>query len=121
MVEVSVEGDDSGAVRSAVSKTFTDVGIAVASGNQTPTAKAAVTIVWRESAGTGVASSFIFADYNADISLVDLAGGENIFVRSYKGKEGHQTFESAKARAISGLVSQIEDEFTPEMREVFTY
>ena len=121
VVDVIVEGDDSGAVKSAVDKILTGAGLKVSAGNQEPTAKAAVTIVWRESAGTGVASSFIFADYNADISLVDLAGGESIFVRSYKGKEGHQTFESAKARATTGLVGQIEDEFGPAMREVFTY
>jgi len=104
-----------------VDKILTGAGLKVSAGNQEPTAKATVTVVWRESTGTGVASSFIFADYNADISLVDLAGGESIFVRSYKGKEGHQTFESAKARAITGLVDQIEDEFGPAMMEVFTY
>ncbi|MBR2281332.1 MAG: LPP20 family lipoprotein [Spirochaetales bacterium] len=121
VVDVVVEGDPSGAVKSAVDKIVTGCGLSVAAGNSEPTAKVAVTVVWRESAGTGVASSFLFADYNADISLVDLADGESIFVRSYKGKEGHQTFESAKARAITDLVGQIEDEFGPAMREVFTY
>lgn len=121
LVEVTVEGDDSGAVKSAVDKIFTDAGLTVSAGKGNPTAKAVVTVVWRETVGTGVASSFIFADYNADISVVDLAGGESIFVRSYKGKEGHQSFESAKARATTVLVGQIEDEFRSEMRDVFTY
>ena len=120
-LEVSVEGDGSGAVLSTVSKIFTDAGIAVSNGTRKPTAKASVNIVWRESAGTGVASSFMFADFTADVSVIDLAAGESLFVRSYKGKEGHQSFESAKARAVSTLVSQIEEDFRPLMDGAITY
>lgn len=121
VLEVQVEGDDSGAVKSAISKIFTNAGFAVSNGTQTSTARTAVTIVWRESAGTGVASSFIFADYNADVSVIDLAGNETIMVYSTKGKEGHQSFEGAKARATSGLVAALEEEFKASMSEYFTY
>lgn len=121
VLEVNVEGDDSGSVRSAVSKIMTDNGFTVSNGSQIPTARANASIVWRETAGTGVASSFIFADYNADLSLIDLAGNESILVQSFKGKEGHQSFDSAKARAISDLVSKIEESLRPVIKEEFSY
>lgn len=121
VLEVKVEGDDSGSVKSAVSKIMTDNGFTVSNGSQTPTARATVSIVWRETAGTGVASSFIFADFNADLSLIDLAGNESILVQSFKGKEGHQSFESAKARATTDLVSKIEESLRPVMKEQFSY
>lgn len=120
-LNVSVSGDDSGAVKSAVTKIFTDAGFAVYNGTVDPTAKVSVSIVWRETAGTGVASSFIFADYNADFSVVDLAANESILVESYKGKEGHQNYDSAQARAVNVLLGQIEESFRPAIEEAFTY
>ena len=121
VLTVEVDGDNSGALKSAVSKVFTDAGFAVSNAAKNPTAKAVVSIVWRESAGTGVASSFIFAEYNADFSLVDLAGNESILVLSYKGKEGHQSFESAKSRAIADLTNKLEGDLRPVVKESFTY
>lgn len=121
VLEVSVDGDESGAVKSAVSKIFTDAGFTISQGSQEPTARVNVTIVWRETAGTGVASTFRFADYNTDVSVVDLAENESLFVRSYKGKEGHQNLESAKARAVTTLINQIEDDLKPLVDESFTY
>ena len=120
-LDVSVSGDPSGAVRSAVTKIFTDAGFAVSNGTVDPTAQVSVTIVWRETAGTGVASSFTFADYNADFSVMDLAADESILVESYKGKEGHQNFDSAQARAVNVLLGQIEESFRPAIEEAFTY
>lgn len=121
VLEVSVEGDESGAVKSAVSKIFTDSGFTVSNGKQTATAKVVITIVWRESAGTGVASSYIFADYNADVSVIDLAAGEAVFVQSFKGKEGHQSYGSAKAKASTTLVGQLEEEFKSAVEDSFKY
>ena len=121
VLEVNVEGDDSGAVKSAVSKIFTDAGLAISNGKLEPTAKAEVSIVWRESAGTGVASSFIFADYNADVSVIDLAGNQTLLVFSTKGKEGHQSYEGAKARATTGLVNTITGNFHAQFVDTFTY
>jgi hypothetical protein len=121
VLEINVEGDDSGAVKSAVSKIFTDAGLAVSNGTKTPTAKADVSIVWRESAGTGVASSFIFADYNADVSVIDLAGNQTLLVFSAKGKEGHQSYEGAKARATTALVNTIEGNFRAQFADTFAY
>lgn len=121
VLEVNVVGDDSGSVRAAVSKVFTDAGIAVSNGSLVPTAKADVTIFWQETQGTGVASSFVFANYNADVSLVDLAGNETVLVFTSKGKEGHQSYESAKSKATSGLVNQISSEFSTLVKESYTY
>lgn len=121
VLEVIVDGDESGSVRSTVSKIFTDAGFTVSNGLLKPTAKSLVTVVWRESAGTGVASSFVFADFKADVSLIDLADNESVLVLSYKGKEGHQSYESAKARAVSDLVDQLNDEFKSAVRDSFTY
>ena len=121
ILEVEVSGDDSGAIKSSISKVFTDAGFAVSNGSLTLTAKAVATIVWRETAGTGAASDFVFANYNADVSVVDLAGNATVFVFSASDKEGHQDYESAKARAISGLSKTLEDEFGKELNSKYMY
>ena len=121
VIEVDVNGDDSGVVKSAISKVLTDFGFTVSNGTLVPSAKAAVTINWRESAGTGVASSFVFANYNADVSLVDIAGNETVMVFASSGKEGHQSYENARSRAVSSLASLIEEEFRTVLDENFGY
>ena len=121
VLEVVVSGDDSGAIKSSISKVFTEAGFAVSNGSLVPTAKAVATIVWRETAGTGAASDFVFANYNADVSVVDLAGNATVFVFSASDKEGHQDYESARARAISGLSKILEDEFREELNSKYTY
>lgn len=121
VLEVIVTGDPSGAVKSAVSKVFTDSGFAVSNGTLEPTAKATVTINWQDTQGTGVASSFVFASYNADVSLVDLSGNETVLVFASKGKEGHQNIDSARTKATSALVSQIGEEFSTLVKENYSY
>ena len=121
VIGVEVNGDDSGVVKSAVSRVLTEFGFTVSNGTEVPSAKATVTVNWRESAGTGVASSFIFANYNADVSLVDIAGNETVMVFAASGKEGHQSYENAKGRATSSLASQIETEFRKVLNENFGY
>ncbi len=120
LLDVTVAGDDSGSVKSAISKVFADAGIPIVKGDQKPTAIAEVTIVWQESKGTGVASSFVFEEYNADISIMDMAGSQVVFVTSLNGKEGHQTYDGAKTRATKGLVSEIETSIRPEFSKRFS-
>lgn len=121
VLEVSVEGDVNGIVKTAMSEIFTKAGFTVSNGTQTPTARASVTISWTETPGTGVASSFTFANYNADVSLVDLAKNETVMVYSSKGKEGHQDVTNAKARCMNGFVKQLQEEFVPAVNERYTY
>lgn len=121
VIGVEVNGDDSGVVKSSVSRVLTEFGFTVSTGTEVPSAKASVTVNWRESAGTGVASSFTFANYNADVSLVDIAGNETVMVFAASGKEGHQSYENAKGRATSSLASQIENEFRTVLDENFGY
>ena len=121
VLEVVVEGDDSGSVSSVVSKVFTDSGFSVSNGALHPTARITVSITWRETKGTGVASDFMFAEYNADVSFVDLAENETIMVFSSIGKEGHQSIDGAKARAVTGLVSQIDKDLRNAINGALTY
>ncbi len=117
---VDVSGDDSGSVKSSISRIFTENGIAISKGDDIPTAKIVVSIIWHESQGTGVASSFVFEEYNADVSVMDVAGGEILFVISFNGKEGHQNYDGAKTRAIKDIVKQIETELEPAINERFS-
>ena len=110
VIEVDVIGDDSGSVKPSVAKALTGFGFLVSNGTTDPSARASVTINWRESAGTGVASSFIFAYYNVDVSLVDIAGNETVMVFSFDGKEGHQSYENAKGRALTAIADRVEAE-----------
>ncbi len=120
VLSLVVTGDDSGSVQSAVSKILTSDGVAIAKGNETPTATATVTIVWQETQGTGVASSFVFEEYNTDISIMDLAGNQVVFVMSLNGKEGHQTYDGAKTRAVKGMVADIEEKMGSELAARFS-
>ncbi len=70
VLETEVAGDETGAVESAVNKIFTDAGFAVSNGELAPTAKAKVSINWTRTDGIG--NPFIFANYNADVSVMDL-------------------------------------------------
>ena len=121
IIEVDVQGDDSGAVKSAVTKALTGFGFTVSNGTKDPSARASVTISWRESAGTGAASSFIFAYYNVDVSLVDIAGNETVMVFSLDGKEGHQSYENAKGKAVTAIADRIETEFRSTLEENYGF
>ena len=120
VLSVVVTGDDSGSVLSSVSRIFTSDGVAIAKGDVEPTSVATVTINWQESQGTGVASSFVFEEYNTDISVMDLAGNQVIFVMSLNGKEGHQSYEGAKTRAVKGMVSEIGEKLGSELAARFS-
>ncbi len=120
VLEVAVDGDDSGYVKSEVSKALTNAGFAVSNGTSEPTARVIVSISWRETAGTGLAEGFVFAEYTADISMIDVIGNETVMSFSSSAKEGHQSFESAKARAINKFVETIRNDFCSELEDKYT-
>ena len=119
VLETEVAGDETGAVASAVNKIFTDAGFAVSNGELAPTAKAKVSINWTRTGGTG--NPFIFANYNADVSVIDLKGNETVMVFSASDKEGHQIYESAQSRAIKRLIGTLEEEFSVQLLKKYTY
>lgn len=121
VLEVDVMGDDSGAVKSSIGRILTDAGLSVSNGSRTPTAKVVVEITWSEQKGTGVASSFTFALYNADVSFVDLAGSEAVMVESFKGKEGHQSFEGARSRAVSAIAKELDSKLSSVLKDTYSY
>lgn len=108
-LSVSVEGDESGAVNAALSELFTDNGFRVAEKDMNPTSVAEVTITWSEFKGIG--NPFTFANYNVKVSIFDTESGKAVFVYDFDGKEGHQTFDGAKTRAIRNIVETLETEF----------
>ncbi len=121
VLEVEVSGDDSGAVKASIGRILTDAGLSISNGSQTPTAKVVVEITWSEQKGTGVASSFTFALYNAEVSFVDLAGNEAVMVESSKGREGHQSYEGAKARAVSSFVKELDSKLSSILEDTYSY
>ena len=121
VLEVDVMGDDSGAVKSSIGRILTDAGLSVSNGSRTPTAKVVVEITWSEQKGTGVASSFTFALYNADVSFVDLAGSEAVMVESFKGREGHQSFEGARSRAVSAIAKELDSKLSSVLKDTYSY
>lgn len=118
VLEVHVSGDDSGVVKSSASKLFTDAGFKVSHGTLTPTAKVVVTIAWQDFAGIG--NPFQYAQYNADVSVIDLAGNETVLVWNTADKEGHQTIEGARSRAVRRLCNDMEKEFTEALLKKYT-
>lgn len=121
VLEVDVMGDDSGAVKASIGRILTDAGLSVSNGSLTPTAKVVVEITWSEQKGTGVASSFTFALYNVDVSFVDIAGSEAVMVESFKGKEGHQSFEGAKSRALSSFAKELDSKLSSVLKDTYSY
>ena len=121
VLEVDVMGDDSGAVKASIGRILTDAGLSVYNGSLTPTAKVVVEITWSEQKGTGVASSFTFALYNADVSFVDIAGSEAVMVESFKDKEGHQSFEGARSRAVSAIVKELDSKLSSVLKDTYSY
>ncbi len=119
ILEVDVEGDESGVIKSTVSKVFTDYGFAISNNASSPSAHAVITINWRQTTGTGVASPFLFANFDADVSLVDVMGDETVLVLTLSGKEGHQTYEGAKARAIDSLSESLAKEFRSVLSDYY--
>lgn len=121
VLEVDVMGDDSGTVKSSIGRILTDAGLSISNGSQIPTAKVSVKITWSEQKGTGVASSFTFALYNADVSFIDLVGDEAVMVESFKGREGHQSFEGARTRAVSSLVKELDAKLSLILKDAYSY
>jgi hypothetical protein len=119
VLETEVTGDETGAVESALNKILTDAGFAVSNGELVPTAKVKVSINWTRTDGVG--NPFIFANYNADVSVMDLKGNETVMVFSASDKEGHQIYESAQSRAVKRLIGTLEEEFSVQFLKKYTF
>ncbi|MBQ0071654.1 MAG: hypothetical protein KBS81_07340 [Spirochaetales bacterium] len=121
VLNVEVEGDESGVGKSTISKILTDNGFKVNKGSMTPTAEIRVSIVWMETQGTGVASSFVFAEHNTDVSFTDLKANRTVMVYYSKGKEGHQNIDSAKTRCLKKLTEELDSEFREAVQGELVY
>ena len=85
-----------------------------------PTAITEGRIDFRQVEGTGVAADFIFAEFDAEIRLRDLVSDRIVFAYSTHGREGHQSYESAKSRALSVIEKEIKAAFNEQISEVFS-
>ena len=118
-ISVSVTGDDSGAVRGEILSLMTDCGLRVAENPGNAAASVECSIDMREIQGSGVASAFVFAEYDAVMTMTDNASGKTILSCSYSGKEGHQNYTSAVTRAVKNLSDDIASSFGNEIKEKF--
>ena len=112
-------GEEDPAVTSAATKVFSSLGLRIGKENENPAASININVDWTETKGTGVASSFVFAEYDASISVVDTSDESTVFVFTSKNKEGHQNIESAKSRALAVLSEEIAEELGNELKEKF--
>lgn len=115
---VNVTGDESGAVRGELLTLLSDTGLR-ATESKDSRSTLECTINMREVRGSGIASSFVFAEYDAVITLKDNLSDKTILSFSYNGKEGHQNYNSAVTRALKDLCHQIENTFAGELKEKF--
>ncbi len=119
VLHIEVVGDETGTIQSTLSKIFTDGGFAVSKGGLAPTAKALVTIGWKELSGVG--NPFVFAAYTANVSVVDLVRNESVLVYTETGREGHQSIEGAKIRAERVLSENLSTQFKETLMSRYTY
>ncbi len=118
-IAVSVSGDDSGAVKGKLLSLMTACGLRVADNPEDAASSVECSIDMREIQGSGVASSFVFAEYDAVITMADSASGKTILSYSYNGKEGHSNYTSAVTRALKDLCGKISSSLGEEMKEKF--
>lgn len=119
-LEISIVGDDTGRVESTVAEILTGFGLKLSGGSEMPTAITEGRIDFRQVQGTGVASDFVFAEFDAEIRLRDLVSDRTVFAYSTHGREGHQSYESAKSRALSVIEKEIKAAFNEQISEVFS-
>ena len=118
-VAVSVSGDYTGAVRGELLSLMTDCGFNVTDDTATATSVVECSINMREIQGSGVASSFVFAEYDAVITMKDNASGKTVLSYSYSGKEGNSNYTSAVTRSLKDLCDKISSSLGEEIKEMF--
>lgn len=119
-LEIVISGDDTGRAEAALTGILTDSGLKVSGGSEMPTAIAEGRIDFRQVQGTGVASAFVFAEYDVEIRLRDLISDRAVFVFTSHGREGHQNFESAKSRALSVVEDELKTAFAEQFSDRYS-
>ncbi len=120
-IAITVDGDDFDAVKTNIANILTSCGLRLSDTAEDSNAVVDCQINIREVQGSGVAASFVFAEYDASISLIDSQTRKTILSYSLNGKEGHQNFSSAKTRAIKDLNDKISSTFGEELKGKFAY
>lgn len=105
-------GDDNKTVSVALAKVLTDAGFAIALSSEDPTAKISLTINWQKIDGIG--NLFVYAQYDAEISIVDVVSAKKVFVYKASGREGHQEYSGAKIRSEKALVKSLEEQLAEQ-------
>ena len=99
---------------------LTGFGLKVSGGSEMPTAITEGRIDFRQVQGTGVASDFVFAEFDAEIRLRDLVSDRTVFAYSTHGREGHQSYESAKIRALSVVEDELRTAFAEQLSDLYS-
>jgi hypothetical protein len=64
-------------------------------------------------------SPFKFCRYSISVSITDETFGEQVFEFSASGREGQNSYEQAKTRALSSVEKIIGNEFADKFEEKF--
>lgn len=119
-LEIILSGDENGKIEGELARILTDMGIKISGGSEMPTAIAEGQINFRKIQGTGIASDFVFAEYDIEIRLRDLLSDRALFVYTSHGREGHQDYGSAKSRAIAVIFEELESAFRVQFEDKYS-
>ncbi|MDD7270849.1 MAG: hypothetical protein PUH25_03095 [Spirochaetales bacterium] len=119
-LEIVLSGDENGKIEAELARILTDMGIKISGGSEMPTVIAEGQINFRKIQGTGIASDFVFAEYDIEIRLRDLLNDRALFVYTSHGREGHQDYGSAKSRAIAVIIEELESSFREQFEDKYS-
>ena len=114
-VSVKISGDDNGRIESAVKSFLTGCGLSVARRKARNVVD--VSILFENTEVKG--SPFKFCRYSISVSITDETFGEQVFEFSASGREGQNSYEQAKTRALSSVEKIIGNEFADKFEEKF--
>ena len=114
-ISLKVSGDDSGRIESTIKAFLTDCGLSIARRKARNVVDVSVSLENTEVKG----NPYKFCRYSFSVSITDEVYGEQVFGFSSSGREGQNTYDQAKTRAINSLEKIIKNEFAVKFEESF--
>lgn len=114
-VTVKVSGDVDGRIESAIKAFLTECGLSIARRRSRNVVDVSITLEESEVKG----NPYKFCRYSMKVSIVDETFEEQVFEFSASGKEGQNSYDQAKTRAVNTLEKMFKNEFADKFEEKF--
>lgn len=114
-VSIKVSGDVDGKIESAIKSFITGCGLSISRRNATNKVNVDITLENAEVKG----NPYKFCRYSIKVSVFDETFGEQIFEFSASGREGQNSYDQAKTRAVNSMEKIITSEFADRFEEEF--